>query len=135
MDSITERSIHQFEKALIALEKGLALKDVPDDVRRDTTLLRFELTAELMPKVLKRILSERGSDVELPRDVVRAATGAGLIDEHIGTVLLSIIRDRNRMVHDYNETYANDLFQRVFSAYAASLRAVFDATVKSTSEN
>src|SRR3989338_7693346 len=103
MDSIIERSVHQFEKALIALENGLALQNVPVDVRRDTTLLRFELAAELMPKVLKRVLSDRGSDVVLPRDVVRAATGAGLINEQTGTILLSIIKDRNRMVHDYNE--------------------------------
>ncbi|TSC86909.1 MAG: nucleotidyltransferase substrate binding protein [Parcubacteria group bacterium Gr01-1014_8] len=126
MDTIAKRTTHRFGKAVEALEKALALKPLPENAERDAVLLRFELAAELMPKVLQRILAERGADVALPKDVVRSASAASLVSEDEGEVLLAIIDDRNRMVHDYGEEYASKLLVRVREEYALVLHSVAD---------
>lgn len=124
MDTVAQRTASRFRKTVTALENALKLGELPEHAERDAVLLRFELTAELMPKVLQRILSERGADVTLPKDVVRAARAAEIVDEAIASTLLAVIDDRNRMVHDYSEEYAIELLQRVRSEYVAALRAL-----------
>ena len=124
MDTIVQRTAARFQKTIIALEKALMLGELPEHAERDAVLLRFELAAELMPKVLQRILSDRGADVTLPKDVVRAARAGGLIDEAVASVLLTIIDDRNRMVHDYSEEYAAALLQRIKREYAPVFRGL-----------
>jgi len=106
MDSVVERTKVRFGKAIRVLDNALALRELPEHAERDAVLLRFELAAELMPKVLQRVLSEGGVDVILPKDVVRAAVGAALVDAATGSSLISIIDDRNRMVHDYSEEFS-----------------------------
>ena len=118
MDSLTKRTIERFSKAVHSLEKALALPELPEHAERDAALLRFEFAAELMPKVLQRVLSERGADVALPKDIVRAVRAADIVSEEVATLLLSAIDDRNRMVHDYSEEFALALFGRVKEDYA-----------------
>ena len=124
MDTVAKRTVARFQKAVNALEKALALGELPEHADRDAVLLRFELSAELMPKTLQRILSERGADVLLPKDTVRAASAASLVDEKEGEVLLAIIDDRNRMVHDYSDEYADKLLARVRGEYFSVLQSV-----------
>ncbi|KKW19373.1 MAG: Nucleotidyltransferase substrate-binding family protein [Parcubacteria group bacterium GW2011_GWA2_51_10] len=69
------------------------------------------------PNVLRRILSERGADVALPKDIVRAARAGNLVDEDTASALLAAIDDRNRMVHDYSEEFAVVLHGRVKNEY------------------
>lgn len=121
MDTLTQRTAARFKKATIALENALKLGELPEHAERDAVLLRFELAAELMPKVLRRVLSERGADVALPKDIVRAAREAGLVDESQAVTLLSIIDDRNRMVHDYSEEFAEGLYRRIKDVHAPGL--------------
>ena len=124
MDTVAQRTLKRFQKTVASLEKALALQELPEHAERDAVLLRFELTAELMPKVLQRILSERGASVSLPKDIVRSACSAEIVDEKEATTLLAIIDDRNRMVHDYSEEYATLLLQRVKAEYAPVFRAL-----------
>jgi nucleotidyltransferase substrate binding protein (TIGR01987 family) len=119
---LKERTIKRFQKSLLNLEQGINLGQILADVKRDTVLLRFELSAELMSKVLKRILEERGLPVVLPKDIVRSAVAGGLIGEKLAVVLLEIIDSRNRMVHDYNESYANELYEKIISSYVFALK-------------
>jgi nucleotidyltransferase substrate binding protein (TIGR01987 family) len=126
MDEITRRTARRFAKAVDALERALRLGHLPDNAERDAALLRFELAAELMPKVLRRILSERGADVPLPKDAVRSARSADLVDEDTASALISAIDDRNRMVHDYSERFAQDLHERIATQYQPALRRLSD---------
>lgn len=124
MDTLAQRTTNRFKKALAALEAALDLEELPERADRDAVLFRFELTAELMPKLLKRVLSERGAAPALPKDIVRSAVAAGLVDEDTAMVLLEIIDDRNRMVHDYSEQFADALHQRIKERYASAFRSV-----------
>jgi nucleotidyltransferase substrate binding protein (TIGR01987 family) len=126
MDTVAQRTAARFEKTVNSLERALALGELPEHAERDAVLLRFELTAELMPKVLQRILSERGASATLPKDIVRSARAADIVDEGEASTLLAVIDDRNRMVHDYSEEYANELLQRVKGEYAPVLRGLAD---------
>lgn len=127
MDPLTARTIKRFAKVFASLERALALEVLPDHAERDAVWLRFECTAELMSKTLKRVLRERGSDAALPKDAVRAALAARIVGEADATTLLAIIDDRNRMVHDYSEEYANHLLRRIKQEYAPVLKTVLGA--------
>ena len=94
MDPLIRPTAARFAKAVASLEKALELGILPENAERDAALLRFELAAELMPKLLRRILSARGADVSLPKDAVRAARSADLTDEATASVLLAAIDDR-----------------------------------------
>jgi nucleotidyltransferase substrate binding protein (TIGR01987 family) len=124
MDTLAERTAKRFAKAVSALETALRLPELPERADRDAVLLRFELAAELMSKVLKRKLLERGAAPALPKDVVRSAVAAGMVAEAIATILLEVIDDRNRMVHDYSEQFSDALLRKVKEKYAHALRAV-----------
>jgi len=126
MDTVTQRTIVRFEKAVRSLEAALALPRLPEHAERDAALLRFEFAAELMPKCLRRILSERGADVTLPKDIVRAAYTADFIDERGTSSLLAAIDDRNRMVHDYSEKFAHELHARIRGKYISALRQLLE---------
>ena len=122
MDPLIRKYRSHFAKAVASLEKALELETLPEHAERDAALLRFELAAELMPKLLRRILSSRGADVSLPKDAVRAARSADLADEATASVLLAAIDDRNRMVHDYSEGFSEALFARVRTEYFPAFR-------------
>lgn len=126
MDTIAKRTVVRFQKVVASLENALRLEELPEHAERDAVILRFELTAELMPKVLQRILSERGADIALPKDIVRTARAAELFDEAVASTLLAVIDDRNRMVHDYSEEFANTLFDRVKNEYAPAFRNLLE---------
>ena len=130
MDILTQRTITRFQKAITSLKSALALQELPEHAERDAVLLRFELAAELMPKLLRRILSESGADVSLPKDIVRAARAAGLFEEAVASALLAVIDDRNRMVHDYSEDFAAGLLARVKETYAPAFQALTECVSK-----
>lgn len=109
MATIAQRTAARFLKSVTALEKALALSPLAENADRDAVLLRFELAAELMPK-----------------DAVRAARRAELVNEGDAETLLSTIDDRNRIVHDYSEEYAAALLQKVRTSYAPALRTLAD---------
>lgn len=119
---LTQRTKERFARAVEALEKGIALPPLPERANRDSVLLRFELSAELMPRLLGRMLAEQGRDVLLPKDSVRTALAAGFFDEETAKLLLHAIDDRNRMVHDYSETFADALCGRIKDDYLRAFR-------------
>ncbi|MBI2674206.1 MAG: nucleotidyltransferase substrate binding protein [Candidatus Yanofskybacteria bacterium] len=126
MAEVKVRTLENFKKAVTALDKAIALRPLPELANRDAVLLRFELAAELMPKVLKRVLAERGAVPALPKDIVRTALSGEMINERLASVLLEIIDDRNRMVHDYNEDYSEKLFARIEKNYAPAFQELLN---------
>jgi nucleotidyltransferase substrate binding protein (TIGR01987 family) len=123
---LTQRTTARFKKAVASLDRALGLKPLPDNVDQDSVLLRFELSAELMPKALKRVLEEYGTKESLPKNIVRAALEAKIVTPENAETLIVIIDERNRMVHDYSENFATRLADDVRSTYAPALRDLAD---------
>ncbi len=126
MDPLTQRAITRFVKAVTSLKKALQLEELPEHAERDSVILRFELTAELMPKVLRRLLIERGADVSLPKDAVRAAHTGEIVTEADASILLAVRDDRKRMVHDYSDKFAEELYKRIKKEYAGVFQSLAD---------
>jgi nucleotidyltransferase substrate binding protein (TIGR01987 family) len=124
MDTLTTRTIARFAKAVASLERALALSEIPDHGKRDIILLRFELTAEFMSKVLRRMVIESGGEAGLPKDTVRAAHVGSFVGEAETSTLIAVIDDRNRMVHDYSEAFADALCARIKDEYAPAFQNV-----------
>jgi nucleotidyltransferase substrate binding protein (TIGR01987 family) len=119
---LAHRITDRFKKAVEALVRALAFPPLIDNAERDTILLRFELSAELMPKALKRALTEYGVAESLPKNIVRAAQEAHIVTPDNAETLIAIIDERNRMVHDYSENFATRLVVDVRSTYAPALQ-------------
>ena len=126
MAELTDLKKAEFKRALAALHSALALKGLPPDVQRDVVLLRFELVAEMMPKVFGPMVGERGASAAFPKDIVRQALAADFIDEGTASALPKVIYDRNPMVHDYSEEFAESLFARIRDEYARVFKTLLE---------
>ena len=122
MDPVIKRRVTSFGDAVASLCAAIAAVEVTPEFRRDTALLRFQLAAEFAPKVTRQVLSAVYSvEASVPREVFRESLQARLVSEADAEILLKMVGDRNRMVHDYNERYADSLLDRVSETYAPAL--------------
>lgn len=99
-------------KALARLKEVLAER--PSEIVQDATIQRFEFTFEATWKVLQRYLTvQEGLEVGSPRQTIRQAFAAGLIDEPTSRALMEVLHDRNLTVHIYDEERADEIFRRI----------------------
>jgi len=110
-------SLHKFEQAIQRLGDALASED--SDLKVDGTIQRFEFTFELAWKTIRRALLYEGEICKTPRECLKAAFRLALLDEE--EPWLSMLDDRNRMAHIYDEAVAREIFERV-PAYHQALR-------------
>ena len=89
-----------FERAFSLLTEVLD-KDEPNLFERAGLIQMFEITFELAWKTLNDRLRDDGiSVVATPRQVIREAFRAGLIDD--GQSWINMLEDRNKMSHRYD---------------------------------
>ncbi len=105
--------IHNFEKALERLKE--ATERAKDDLDRDGVIQRFEFTVELLWKTLKAILAYQGIECHSPRNCIKEAFRAGLIDDD--EIILDMLEDRNRSSHIYDQKIAEEIFTRIKEVY------------------
>lgn len=86
-----------------------ALKIAKSDLEKAGVIQYFEFTYELAWKTLRRILKERGKDLNSPKTVIREAALEKLIE--FPELWFAFTEDRNRTVHTYNKAVANDIFK------------------------
>lgn len=98
--------IPQLEKAIGRFSE--ALRQEKNEFIRDSAILRFEFTFELIWKTLKVYLAEQGITVATPRESIKAAYKAGLIKEDANW--LETIRLRNLTTHTYDEAIAEQIY-------------------------
>lgn len=109
--SKTKIKLEKFSKALKALEE-IYLKPMKRDRSNiDATIQRFEFTFELSWKFLKDYLYEKGLDLYYPKDVLKEAFAAGLIDHE--SVWSTMLSDRNLTLHTYDEKLADAIYMRI----------------------
>lgn len=124
-----------FAAALEVLEEIIGRSGLDTDIRRDSTLMRFAFTSEVAWKYLKVFLWDRhGVDIRGSKDAFRGALQYNLINEADTVTCLKMIDDRNRLVHEYNLSFADELFPRVRDNYAPALRRLFDGLTKKATQ-
>jgi len=100
-------------RALRTLQSVLQMQPVTDIVR-DAAIQRFEYSLETTWKAAQRYLRVfEAIEATSPRQVIRAAFQAGLLDEPEARQALAMLQDRNLTVHTYNEALARALFARL----------------------
>jgi len=92
---------------------------VEDDLDRDGVIQRFEFTVELLWNTLKNTLSYNGMECRSPRDCVKMAFKVGLLPDD--EIVLDMIEDRNRSSHIYEDSVAEEIFQRIRDVYVGYL--------------
>jgi nucleotidyltransferase substrate binding protein (TIGR01987 family) len=96
-------SLDEFERAIIALERALALP--LDDVVRDASIQRFEFCIELAWKTARKVM---GTQSTAPKQVVRDMHHNDLVDSP--QPWFEALEHRNLSVHTYNEDVAQQVY-------------------------
>lgn len=108
-----ETKLSNFRNALNRLQEAIDdYKKVKLLSVRDGVIQRFEFTTELSWKTVREYLLEQGVfDVNTPKNVMREAFNAKIIEDEQGW--LQILNDRNATSHIYDEKEANEIFARI----------------------
>src|SRR5665647_1881543 len=116
-----QRFMH-FQKAFRLLEQTMAIEH-PSDAERAGLIHFFEMSFELAWKVLKDYLEEEGFTVVSPRDTLKQAFQAGLLEN--GHIWIEALKDRNLTVHTYEEKIAIAVEKKIRDAYFPALAKLF----------
>lgn len=98
--------IADFLKGVHQLERAVAQPF--DEFVRDAVIQRFKFCYELAWKMLKLRLEQEGIDAHTPRQALREALQAGLVDD--GNLWSEIQRYRNLTSHTYDERLAEEVY-------------------------
>ena len=98
-----------FEKSLQRLEE--ILKEKETIANRDSAIKRFEFTVELAWKCVQKFLREQEIICRSPKECLKEAFKFGLIEDD--PRWLEMFEDRNLTVHTYNETTAEEVYERL----------------------
>ncbi len=93
---------------------------------RDAAIKRFEFTFDLSWKLIRAFLDEKkGIVCASPKDCIKEAYRRGLIE--YAELWIDMPDWRNRIVYEYSEEYADDLYKKlplVLAAFQKLIRAV-----------
>lgn len=124
MDKLMELKIEEFKQALDNLKVSSVLEY--SDISRDSTLLRFELVSEIAWKVLKIYLEDKFQiPTSFPAQIYREALKAQVLTALDVECALEMVKDRNRMVHDYNQNWADELYKKIIRDYIPLFEKIF----------
>ena len=110
--------IDNFEKALYRLDE--AIQRAEDDLDKDGVIQRFEFTVELLWKTLKAILAYQGIECYSPRNCIKEAFKANIIDDD--EIILDMMEDRNRSLYIYSEIVSKEIFEKIARIYIKYLK-------------
>ena len=121
-----DTKLENFHRALLRLQEGLAGYDEAQDkqLARDGIIQRFEFTCELAWKTVREWLLDQGHvELNSPKSVMRQAFADGLVSDNDSWI--SLLNDRNRTSHIYDENTAEQIFQRIRQQYASLFEELF----------
>ncbi|MBI2436946.1 MAG: nucleotidyltransferase substrate binding protein [Candidatus Magasanikbacteria bacterium] len=101
-----------FESFSLSIQRLEEILSQPKTIiTRDAAIKRFELTFELVWKVLQKYLGEEGIICNSPKSCFKSAFQTELIIDT--PEWLEMIEDRNLTVHTYDEETADDVYHRL----------------------
>lgn len=83
------------------------LPQAKSDLEKAGVIQHFEMAYELIWKIMKKVLAQRGIEVMSPRETFRLAGLEKLIEK--SEVWFDFIQKRNITVHIYNQHYAEEV--------------------------
>lgn len=116
-----ELKFQNLKKAYTKLCEACNLYDGNNEFVRDCMIYRFKFTYELCHKTLHEFMTYMGTDLEnsFPRTIFKKAYVSGVIDDD--KLWLSLINDRNKISHVYNENMADDIAYRIKHEYVDAI--------------
>ncbi|MDP2691559.1 MAG: nucleotidyltransferase substrate binding protein [bacterium] len=109
-----EQRFQNFEKAHHVLEQSLLIQS-PSEVERGGIIQFFELAFELSWKIMKDYLETQGFIANSPREALKQAFQAGVIQD--GHRWIDALEKRNLSTHIYDEEVALGILQDIRQYY------------------
>lgn len=122
-----KQRFQNFERSFIFLSKSCKL-EVYDELQGAGLVQSFEFTFELAWKTLKDYLQEQGLEVQFPREVIKQAFAAQLIED--GTLWIEMLDKRNELTHTYNQEQAKKAVQTIRNHYFPPIEQVYQVMKK-----
>ena len=138
MDAKCRKRFNSYKKSLASLAEARE-RDMGDSFVLSGTSAKFSITFDLAWKVMKDILVQHYAIIDFvagsPREVLRAAFRAKLIDDEIWMEMLKV---RNQLAHDYDgqivEKYCEDIV-KVYIGRLEDFREVAEAVLADAAQD
>ncbi len=111
-----------YEKAFLLLERALSIT-APSEVERGGIIQFYEMTFELAWKLMKDYLELQGYTVSSPRDAIKQAFQATILEE--GQLWMDALSDRNQTTQTYDENKAIEVTAKIKSHYFPVLQQLY----------
>lgn len=108
-----------FEKAFELLEENIDIVN-STELERAGIIQFFEMAFELAWKVMKDYLEAEGFQVKSPKEAIKQAFQAELVED--GQVWMEALEDRNLTAHTYDEATAIEITERIKVNYFPALQ-------------
>lgn len=122
-----KQRFQNFERAFIFLNKSCKL-EVYDELQSAGLIQSFEFTFELAWKTLKDYLQAQGLEVQFPREVIKQAFAAQLIEA--GSLWIEMLDKRNELTHTYNQEQSQRAIQTIRNKYFPPIEQVYQVMKK-----
>jgi len=125
-----KQRFQNFTRAFTLLQQAISI-DTPSEVERAGLIQFFEMSFELAWKLLKDYLEAEGFNITSPRDALKQAFQAHLLED--GHTWIDALQDRNLITHTYDEATAIAVENKIRSAYypiLARLHQDFSARIQ-----
>ena len=138
MDAKCRKRFNSYKKSLASLAEARE-RDMGDSFVLSGTSAKFSITFDLAWKVMKDILVQHYAIIDFvagsPREVLRAAFRAKLIEDEVWMEMLKV---RNQLAHDYDgqivEKYCEDIV-KVYIGRLEDFRAVAEAVLADAAQD
>jgi len=117
-----QQRFHNYEKAFLLLERALTIA-TPSEVERGGIIQFYEMAFELAWKLMKDYLEHQGYTVNSPREAIKQAFQANILDD--GQLWIDALSDRNLMTHTYDENKAIEVVAKIRSHYFPGLQQLY----------
>lgn len=119
-----KQRFENFKKAFLFLEKATQRKEY-DELQAAGLVQSFEFTFELGWKTLKDHLEFVGILTNSPREAIKEAFSAGIIQD--GHLWIEMLEKRNELTHTYNDEQAKKAISLICHHYFSGIKQVYQA--------